>query len=75
MSGLATVVAVPLAVLLMASLRSGGCKSFVSLPILFASSLSLLIVCMAVFQPFKLLTDIAYECLSFNDLVADPSVR
>jgi hypothetical protein len=75
MSGLATVVAVPLVALLMASLGSSGCKSFVSLPILFASSLPLLIACVAVFQPFRLLTDIAYECLGSNDLVANPSVR
>ena len=75
MSRLATVVAVPLAALSIASLRSGSSKSFIGLPVLFASSLPLLIACVAVFQPFGLLTDVAYECLSSNNLVADPHVR
>ncbi len=71
---LATVVAIALVVLSTASLRSGSCKSFVSLPVLFASSLPLLVVCVAVFQPLGLLTDAVYKCFSVDNMASDPHV-
>jgi len=74
MSGLATVVAISWAALSTASLGSSGCKSFISLSILFVSSLSLLVACTVVFQLLGLLADAVYECLGVNNVAGDPRI-
>jgi len=75
MPWLATVVAIALVAFLLATLRSGSCKSFICLSILLVPPLVLLVLCVAVFQPLGLLTYIVYECLSSNNLIADLSIR
>jgi len=64
MSRLVTIVAVPLAVFLMASLRSSCGEGFISLSIFWLLSLALLTTHTPIFQVFGLLNDTADKSIS-----------
>ncbi len=70
MSGLATIVAVPLAAFSMASLRSSHGEGFVGLSIFWLLSLALLTTRMPIFQAFRLLNDTADKSISVKGMTA-----
>ncbi len=68
MSGLATIVAVPLAAFSMASLRSSHGEGFISLSIFWLLSLALLTMHTLIFQAFGLLNDTANKSISVKGM-------
>ncbi len=68
MSGLAIIVAVPLAAFLMASLRSSCREGFIGLSIFCLLSLALLTMRTLIFQVFRLLNDTADKSISVKGM-------